>query len=330
MNCHLLSGRRSANFTYTAFIAIGLFLIMTAARYFEIKFFSDVFFYSTIVIIYSLLISLILKPITMIVKLNPTYNISILVGILALFFIVGIYNAYQLTVKKVEFTSDKVTKEYNFVLLSDTHIGSNSPEFFEKIMGEVCELKPEAVFITGDFIDEKHITLKDIKIIEDAHCPFYFITGNHEVYADKHNGFFSDLKNFHKFEYDSTITHFNDEISIIGIPWEDMRMNNDDHYENLINSTDINPEKFNLLLNHEPSALKLFSENNIDLMLAGHTHNGQMFPFNYLVKLRYENIYGLYKIDNMDLYVTSGTATWGPKIRFATQNEIIQITIKPE
>jgi predicted MPP superfamily phosphohydrolase len=114
------------------------------------------------------------------------------------------------------------------------------------------------------------------------------------------------------------------------MPWGNMRMNNDDHYENLINNTIIDPKKFNILLNHEPSALKLFSEKNIDLMLAGHTHNGQMFPFNYLVKLRYEKIYGLYKIDNMDLYVTSGTGTWGPKIRFGTQNEIVQIVLIPE
>ena len=319
-----------ANFAYTALIVVGLFLIMTLARYFDIKFFSDVFFYSVIVIIYSLLISLILKPITMLVKLNPTYNISILIGILALFFIVGIYNAYQLTVKKIEFTSDKIRKEYNFVLLSDTHIGSNSPEFFKKIMGKVCELKPEAIFITGDFIDEKHITLEDIRIIEDAHCPFYYITGNHEVYADKHNGFFDGLNNFHKFENDSTVTEFNNEIDIIGFPWGNMRMNSNENYEKLLNNSKIDSSKYNILLNHEPSALEMIASSNIDLMLAGHTHNGQMFPFNYLVKLRYENIYGLYEIEDMDLYVTSGTATWGPKIRLGTQNEIVQVILRPE
>ena len=319
-----------ASFGYTALIVLGLFLIMTLARYFDIKFFSDVFFYSTIVIIYSLLISILIKPISMIAKLNPTFNISLLVGLLALFFIVGIYNAYQLTVKKIEFTSDKISRVYNFVLLSDTHLGSNSPEFFKKIMSKVCELKPEAIFITGDFIDEKHITLEDIRIIEDAHCPFYFITGNHEVYADKHNGFFDDLKNFHKFENDSTVTEFNNEIDIVGFPWGNKRMNSDDNYENLLNSSKIDSSKYNILLNHEPAGIELIASNNFDLMLAGHTHNGQMFPFNYLVKLRYDNIYGLYKIDDMDLYVTSGTATWGPKIRLGTQNEIVQVILRPE
>ncbi|MBN2790344.1 MAG: metallophosphoesterase [Candidatus Delongbacteria bacterium] len=319
-----------ANFGYTALIVMGLFMIMTIARYFDIKFFSDVFFYSTIVIIYTLLISLILKPMSMIIRSSPTINLSILFGLLVLFFIVGIYNAYQLTVKKVEFSSGKITKEYNFVLLSDTHIGSNSPKFFHKIMESVCDLRPDAVFITGDFIDERYITLDDIRVIEDAHCPFYFITGNHEVYADKHNGFFYGLKNFHKFELDSTVTEFNNEINITGFPWGNMRMNNSGFYEELMKRTVIDPTKYNILLNHEPSSVKMISENKIDLMLSGHTHNGQMFPFKYLVKLRYENIYGKYKIGNMDLYVTSGTATWGPKIRFGTQNEIVQIILKPE
>ncbi|MDA3886253.1 MAG: metallophosphoesterase [Candidatus Delongbacteria bacterium] len=319
-----------ANFGYTALIVIGLFLIMTIARYFDIKFFSDVFFYSTIVIIYSLLFSLILKPITMISKSSPTINLSILFGLLALFFIVGIYNSYQMTVKKVEFTSPKITKEYNFVLLSDTHIGSNSPKFFHKIMERVCELKPDAVFITGDFIDERYITIEDIRVIEDAHCPFYFITGNHEVYADKHNDFFHGLKNFHKFEVDSTVEEFNNEINIIGFPWGNMRMNNQGYYEKLMKNSVINSSKYNILLNHEPSAVEMISENKIDLMLSGHTHNGQMFPFKYMVKLRYEYIYGSYRVNDMDLYVTSGTATWGPKIRLGTQNEIIQIILKPE
>ncbi|MCK4979516.1 MAG: metallophosphoesterase, partial [Candidatus Delongbacteria bacterium] len=184
---------------------------------------------------------------------------------------------------------------------------------------------------TGDFIDEKHITLEDIRIIEDAHCPFYFITGNHEVYADKHNGFFDDLKNFHKFYYDSTKIDFNDEISIIGLPFNGgIQKQTVATHDKMIRNSEIDSSKYNILLNHEPTSLNLFSENNIDLMLAGHTHNGQMFPFNYLVKLRYDHIYGSHKIKNMDLYVTSGTATWGPKIRLGTQNEIVQIILRPE
>ena len=62
-------------------------------------------------------------------------------------------------------------------------------------------------------------------------------------------------------------------------------------------------------------------------MLSGHTHNGQIFPFNLLVKLQFPQIYGLYKEANNNLYVSSGVATWGPKIRIGSRNELIKFTI---
>ena len=70
-----------------------------------------------------------------------------------------------------------------------------------------------------------------------------------------------------------------------------------------------------------------YCSRQIDLMLSGHTHNGQIFPFNLLVKIKFPNIYGLYKKDNSNLYVSSGVGCWGPKIRIGSNNEIIDITI---
>ena len=63
-------------------------------------------------------------------------------------------------------------------------------------------------------------------------------------------------------------------------------------------------------------------------MLSGHTHNGQIFPFNFLVKLKYKYIYGMYHQKNSSLYVSSGVGCWGPKMRLGTQNEIVSVFIK--
>ena len=84
---------------------------------------------------------------------------------------------------------------------------------------------------------------------------------------------------------------------------------------------------FNLLIVHKPSIWKKVS-NNANLMLSGHTHNGQIFPFNFVVKLQFPQSYGLYKNMNNYLYVSSGSATWGPKIRIGSNNEIIHIELK--
>ena len=64
-------------------------------------------------------------------------------------------------------------------------------------------------------------------------------------------------------------------------------------------------------------------------MLSGHTHNGQIFPFNLLVKLQFKYIYGLYKDGTSNFYVSSGIGCWGPKMRIGSNNEIVQILIHP-
>ena len=84
--------------------------------------------------------------------------------------------------------------------------------------------------------------------------------------------------------------------------------------------------KFNLLAVHQPSLWKAV-KNEVDLMLSGHTHNGQIFPFNLLVKIQFPEIYGLYQEKNNSLYVSSGVSTWGPKIRIGSQNELVQINL---
>ena len=58
-------------------------------------------------------------------------------------------------------------------------------------------------------------------------------------------------------------------------------------------------------------------------MLSGHTHNGQIFPFNYFVRIQFKFKYNLYKFRNSLLYVSSGSGPWGPKMRLGTVNEVI-------
>ena len=83
---------------------------------------------------------------------------------------------------------------------------------------------------------------------------------------------------------------------------------------------------FNLVLTHKPDIWDKIKDQN-ELMLSGHTHNGQIFPFNLIVKLKFKYVYGLYKNLNSNLYVSSGAGCWGPKIRIGTSNEIINFKL---
>ena len=82
-----------------------------------------------------------------------------------------------------------------------------------------------------------------------------------------------------------------------------------------------------IVIDHQPKELDELSKNGIDLDLSGHTHDGQIFPLNLLVKIAYKNSYGLKKIGNMTSVVTSGVGLYGPNIRVLTKAEITSIKV---
>ena len=88
-------------------------------------------------------------------------------------------------------------------------------------------------------------------------------------------------------------------------------------------------DTFPVLLYHRPDDFESAAEHGFDLMLAGHTHNGQIAPFNYLVKKRFPQIAGLYDQGNSRLYVFTGTGTWGPPLRLGSVNEIAVFDLAP-
>ena len=68
-----------------------------------------------------------------------------------------------------------------------------------------------------------------------------------------------------------------------------------------------------------------------DLQLSGHTHGGQIFPFNYVVGLVFPLMNGFYDLGHGSaLYTSRGTGTWGPPIRFLAPPEVTVIDIVPE
>ena len=85
-------------------------------------------------------------------------------------------------------------------------------------------------------------------------------------------------------------------------------------------------ERFTILMVHQPSLWPRV-EDKCDLMLSGHTHSGQMFPFHYLVRLQFPYYYGFHKMNKAAAYISSGCGCWGPKIRLGSHNEIVLISI---
>lgn len=82
-----------------------------------------------------------------------------------------------------------------------------------------------------------------------------------------------------------------------------------------------------ILLDHQPLEIDKSRQDQIDLQLSGHTHEGQIFPGNLITKLIYELDYGYMKRGNYNLIVSSGYGTWGPPLRIGTHSEIVCATV---
>ncbi len=235
--------------------------------------------------------------------------------------IYGYMNSKKLKIKRLLIESNLINKRINFVFISDVHIGSNHPSSLKKLVSKINSLDYNFLVIGGDLIDSSAFQIKDLYELKKIDKPIFFVTGNHEYYIQDYKKHLQDLKlvGIKILENESLQL---DGINMIGLS-DNITNKSKIEYVEKLSQKDL----FNLLIVHKPSIWKKVS-NNANLMLSGHTHNGQIFPFNFVVKLQFPQNYGLYKNVNNYLYVSSGSATWGPKIRIGSNNEIIQIELK--
>jgi predicted MPP superfamily phosphohydrolase len=83
------------------------------------------------------------------------------------------------------------------------------------------------------------------------------------------------------------------------------------------------------MLSHTPKVASGLTSNNVDIILSGHTHGGQMFPFHYFVKQANENrLAGFYNINGVNMYISRGTRYWGPPMRVLAPSEITIFNMK--
>jgi len=254
------------------------------------------------------------------IKINPfTAGVAILT-IVGLAAIIAMINAQLVRVKEIVIPGNV---NLNIIQLSDIHLGSTSEKFLQRIIEKTNALGPNIVVITGDLVDgynEK--TGKALARLEDLKASVFFVTGNHEGHTGSEK-VIETLGEMNVKVLRNQLADYNG-IQIIGIDestdlsdvgWIVERLNRD-------------KSKFCVLLSHRPISPKVLAEMKINLELAGHLHGGQIFPFNYIVGLSHKYMLGLYKENTSFLYVTTGTGTWGPRMRLGSRSEIVRIRIQ--
>lgn len=224
--------------------------------------------------------------------------------------------------------------KFSLVQLTDVHVGRTiKQDFIERLVRETNALKPDIVVITGDLVDLPITHIKhDLKPLKDLQAPVYFILGNHEY--------------FHG--VDDTVAYIR-ELGITPLLNEHVVIGKGKQQFNLVGLTDVigrrvdsyppdaaaaykgvDQKKSCLVLAHQPKMIDEMDDYRCDLMLSGHTHGGQIFPFGLLVMAAQPYLAGLHThAPGRQIFVSRGTGYWGPPLRFLAPSEISQIFIEP-
>lgn len=271
-------------------------------------------------------------------SLNPK-NISVLgranLIVVLLGFLVGLYALYEgikiPTVNKIAIETPLLKKNWRLVHLSDTHIDRTTPvSRIHKIVETAEKQNPDIILLTGDIFDDDPTVLDEqIAALSGLSAPFgvYVSLGNHEFY----NGLNSWMYKYKKMGF---VVLFNkgvtvaDDIFIAGIPDAFTANSHPGLNINLARTLEgSNQKQLKVLLSHNPEIASSISSYNFQVMLAGHTHGGQIFPFHFFVKKANKYLSGDYKVNDIDLHVSPGAGTWGPSMRLFAPSEIAVIDL---
>jgi len=258
-----------------------------------------------------------------------------ILGLVSLILGYGYFMARHPKIRRVVLAFKKLPQDHNafrIVHLSDVHLNTIfSKKRLERLVRRVNRLNPHLIVITGDLVDENAARSKKILApISQLKSQFgvYAVTGNHEYYSGVKKATEIMEKAGVRVLKNERV-QIGDILNLVGVnDIESKRFENESivPYSELLTSVD--PGLPIVLLNHRPIRLEEASHAGIDLQLSGHTHHGQMIPFNYITDLVYEVSFGLGKIGEMFIYVSNGVGTWGPPLRIGAPAEIVEILLE--
>jgi len=218
---------------------------------------------------------------------------------------------------------------FSLVQVSDVHLGVSVPvSRFERIVSQIDALHPDLVVLTGDLLDpgfHGDEAVEKIGLALKGKQGKFAILGNHEFY----HGLEASVECYKRLGarlLRNEVVELPNGLQIAGI--DDIRTVHLTRAEVSAVLSKLDPGKPAIFLSHQPLMFDLAAERGVGLMLSGHTHRGQIFPFGLFVRLFYRYVYGLYRQGGATLYVTSGAGQWGPPMRLFAPPEIVKFVLR--
>jgi predicted MPP superfamily phosphohydrolase len=220
------------------------------------------------------------------------------------------------------------------VAISDMHIGRLiDGQWLEARIEQIKALQPDLVLMLGDLFEgDSQSERKDsMAIMLRSLAPRYgvwAVTGNHESHGGK----------------DAAVRFLEDAgVHVLRNEWREVLpglvlggVDDGGHHEPQDGSSDgisrlladKPPGVTSIFLSHRPQMINEAASAGVGLMLSGHTHGGQIWPFSYIVDQMNPLLAGRYEVDGMPIIVSRGAGTWGPRMRLWAPGEIVRITLR--
>ena len=215
------------------------------------------------------------------------------------------------------------------VAMSDAHLGSQyGEEWFVKRIAQVRALKPDLVVFLGDMFEGHGDVPADISALRKLAAPLgkWYVVGNHEGYGHG-EGWRNALPRAGFRRLSDEWAEAAPGLVVAGVDFR-RRRERRGRGDGLARALANRPPGATILLSHAPRFAPRAARAGVGLMLSGHTHGGQVWPFGLLVRRAYPLLAGRYDVEGMTVIVSRGVGTWGPRMRLWHRGEIVRVVLR--
>jgi predicted MPP superfamily phosphohydrolase len=216
-------------------------------------------------------------------------------------------------------------------VVSDIHLGPlTGANHATRIVDLINSVNADIVCVVGDLVDGSVAELgrfaAPLADIQSRYGAF-FVTGNHEYYSG-HEEWIEEVARLR------VRPLRNERLEINGLDLAGVNdvggaeFNDAPDYRRALGDRDTSRPV--VLMAHQPVAVVDAAPFGVDLQVSGHTHGGQMAPFNLLVPLQQPVVSGLGSVDGVPVYVTNGAGWWGPPVRVGAPPQVSVIELRSE
>ncbi len=251
--------------------------------------------------------------------------------------VTGAIQASYFKVNEATIQMTGLSKSLDIMLIADVHLGHHrGKNYLTKIVEETNKRNPDIILLAGDLMDSEAALFPDIlRPLSGFRAPVYYVPGNHEKAIDEQKAIKLIAENGVNILYNKIAD--TSGVQIIGLDYMNLDENTFDMHpsnnkqtiKEVLSQMTWEKDKPVIVMHHSPVGVKYATAAGVNLMVAGHTHAGQVFPFTYLANLLFDFNKGLYRQDNTTVFVSQGAGTFLSRLRLGSENEINLLHLVP-